>query len=223
MPRQIYVAPSILISDFSRLGEEVAALEAAGADWVHCDTMDGHFTIPLTFGPVVIKAVRPLSKLFFDCHLMVTNPEQQIPQFVEVGADGVSIHLEATAEPARLLTVIRDLGCKAGLVINPPTPLDGVEELLPYCDYVMLMGVIPGYASQKYNPETTGRIAAVRKMIDRQGLSTLIEVDGGINAETAPEVVAAGVDAIVSSNFIFKHPDGYAAAIQWLHDLGQTV
>jgi ribulose-phosphate 3-epimerase len=220
MPKTILVAPSILIADFSRLGEEVAALEAAGADWVHCDTMDGHFTIPLTFGPVVVKAIRPLTRLFLDCHLMVTNPERQIPQFVEAGADGISIQLEAADEPERLLTLIRDLGCKSGLVINPPTPLEALETLLPLADLVMLMGVMPGYAAQQYDPRTTERISQVREMIDRAGLGTLIEVDGGINGETAPEAVAAGVDAIVSSNFIFKHPEGYGAAVRWLKGLG---
>lgn len=222
MARTILVAPSILIADFGRLGEEVAALQSAGADWIHCDVMDGHFTVPLTFGPVVVKGIRPLTTLFLDCHLMVTNPERQIPQFVEAGADGISIQLEATADPGRLLTLIRDLGCKSGLVINPPTPVEGLEPLLPLADIVMLMGVMPGYASQVYDPATTGRIARVREMIDGQGLDTLIEVDGGINADTAPEAVAAGVDAIVSSNFVFRHPEGYGAAVRWLKGLGEA-
>ena len=213
MPDDILISTSMLSADFSRLGQEAAALGAAGTDWLHWDCMDGHFTDQLTHGPLVLKAVRDLTSLFFDTHLMITNPEPQIPLFAEAGADGISIHLETTDEPARLLDDIRRWGCQSCLTVNPPTPLDDLERLLPHCDLVMLMGVTPGYAGQAYADETDRRIARVREAIDRAGLPTLIEVDGGINLETSRRAVAAGAHVLVSASFVFKHPDGYAAAI----------
>jgi len=216
MPRQILISTSMLSADFARLGEEARALEEAGADWLHWDCMDGHFTRPLTHGPLVLQALRAHTKLYFDAHLMVTNPEAQIPLFAEAGADGISIHLEATAEPARLLDDIRARGCQSCLTVNPPTPLADIERLLPHCDVIMLMGVMPGYAGQAYAADTTPRLAAVREAIDRAGLATLIEVDGGINEDTARYAIGAGADVLVSASFVFKHPQGYAAALRQL-------
>jgi len=223
MSRQILISTSMLSADFARLGEEARALEAAGADWLHWDCMDGHFTRPLTHGPLVLQALRDLTTLYFDAHLMITNPEAQIPLFAEAGADGISIHIEATDEPARLLDDIRARGCKSCLTVNPPTPLADIERLLPHCDVIMLMGVMPGYAGQKYAGETTARIDEVRAAIDRAGLATLIEVDGGINEETAGIAINAGADVLVSASFVFKHPEGYAAALRRLRAAGQPT
>lgn len=219
MPRDILISTSMLSADFARLGEEAMALTAAGTDWLHWDCMDGHFTDPLTHGPLVLKAVRGLTDRFFDTHLMLSNPEQQIPLFVEAGANGISIHLETTDEPARLLDEIRHRGCRSCLTINPPTPLDEIERLVEHCDVVMLMGVMPGYSGRLYDETTTGRIAAVRATIDRLGLPTLIEVDGGINDKTVGEAVGAGVDVLVTASYVYNHPQGYAAAMAALREI----
>lgn len=219
MGKDIIISTSMLSADFARLGEEVQALVEAGTDWLHWDCMDGHFTTPLTHGPLVLKALRGYSDKFFDTHLMLANPEKQIPLFAEAGADGISIHLETTDQPARLLDWIRELGCKSCLTVNPPTPLNDIERLLPHCDCIMLMGVSPGYSGQPYGEHTNERIAAVRKLIDTAGLSTLIEVDGGIHDETVGQAVAAGADVLVSASYVFRHPEGYAAALQSLRDI----
>lgn len=219
MSREIIISTSMLSSDFSRLAEEAAALQAAGTEWLHWDCMDGHFTVPLTFGPLVLKALRPLSDLYFDAHLMVTNPEAQIPQFVEAGADGISIHLETTDDASRLLKEIRRQGCEAGLVVNPPTPLDDLQPLLEYCDTLMLMGVQPGYSGQAYGEGTDARISTVREMIDREGLAVRIEVDGGVNEATASRVISAGADVLVSASYVFNHPQGYQAALNRLREI----
>lgn len=216
----VIVSPSLLCADFAHLSDEVKALEQAGADWLQFDCMDGHFTQQVTYGHMVVEALRDLTDLFFDCHLMFDNPEKHLEFFADAGADGISIHYEATDEPDVLLNRIREMGCKSNLVINPATPVERVRPLLEYCDIVMIMGVVPGYAGQQFIPETTDRVAQMRAIIEDEGLQIPIEVDGGVGGDTAPGLVAAGAQILVSGSFISEHPDGYGAAIDYLHSLG---
>lgn len=221
--REIIIAPSLLSSDFSHLAEEVEALDAAGCEYVHFDCMDGHFTDQVTYGPMVAKALRPYTERIFDCHLMFTNPEKHLEYFAEAGADNILFHYEVTAEPEVLLERIHALGCRAGLVLNPDTPVSVVEPLLGLCEAVMLMGVYVGYSGQSYIPETTQRIAELRALIDAGGHETLIEHDGGLNEDTAEEIVRAGTDIFVSGSFLFAHREGYGAAVRYLRDLAARV
>lgn len=223
MSREIIIAASMLSADFGRLKEEVAALEEAGADWLHWDCMDGHFTVPLTHGPLVLQALRPHTSLFFDAHLMIMQPEKQIPAFVDAGANAIAIHYEATDKPAFLLENIRQRGCKSCLAVNPDTPIEQIAPLLSYCDVIMLMGVRPGYAGQAYMEVTDQRIEEVRQAIERAGLETLIEVDGGVNMQTARRVIGAGADVLVSASFIFQHPQGYKTAISDLRRVAAEI
>jgi len=223
MRREIIISPSLLCADFAHLEDEVRALEAAGCEWLHFDCMDGHFTDQVTYGHIVAQALRDLTDRFFDCHLMFTNPEKHLEFFAEAGADGISVHYEVTDDPAGLLERIRRLGCKANLAVNPDTPIAKVEPLLEHCDIVMIMGVFPGYAGQSFIPESTQRITELRRMIDAGGYETLIEFDGGLNAETAEGVIAAGADVLVSGSFLFKRPGGYAGAVEFLRDVAAAV
>ncbi len=215
----IRIAPSILCSDFRKLEQEALALTGAGADWLHFDCMDGHFVENLSFGPLVLKALRPLTDLPFDAHLMVTNPDAQVEAYAEAGADHILVQREADARPVRLLERIRALGKKSGIVYNPATELDSLEAILPAADIVMIMSVEPGAAGQGFMPIALPKIAALRSAIDRLGLSTLISVDGGVNGETAPRVIAVGVDAIISGSWLFRHPGGYGGAVAELRRL----
>lgn len=213
------IAPSILCADFRRLGEEVAALTEAGADWLHFDCMDGHFVDNLTFGPVLLQALRPLSPLPFDAHLMVTNPAAQVELYAEAGADHIMFHAEVETRPVGLLSRIRALGKKAGLVYNPATPLECMEAILPAADCVLIMSVEPGAAGQPFMPIALRKIAALRELIDREGLSTQIAVDGGVNRETGPEVVAAGADVVITGSWLFRHEGGYRGAMEELRGM----
>ena len=217
------IAPSTLAADFRRLEEETRALTAAGADWLHFDCMDGHFVENLTYGPMVIRALRPLTDIPFDVHLMITNPDAQVEAYAEAGADHILFQREVEDRPVRLLNRIRALGKKAGIVYNPATPLTAVEAILPYCDVFLVMSVEPGAGGQEFMPIALRKIELLRRMIDREGLPTLISVDGGINSETAPQVVAAGVHAIVSGSWLVKHPGGYAGAVQELRALEESA
>ena len=209
---RILVAPSILSADFARLGEEVAALEAAGADWVHVDVMDGRFVPNLTIGPPVVSALRRVTKLPLDVHLMIVEPEKYIDAFAEAGASAITIHVEAAAHLHRALCHIRSLGKRAGVTMNPSTPEDEIRYVLDVVDQVLVMSVNPGFGGQSFIRAVLPKVAAIRKMIDERGLPIDLEIDGGITPETAPEAIAAGARVLVAGSAIFGGND-YASAI----------
>jgi ribulose-phosphate 3-epimerase len=211
------IAPSILSADFARLGEQVAAAERGGADWLHADVMDGHFVPNITIGPLVVAALRPITRLPLDVHLMIEAPDRYLADFAQAGADYLTVHAEACPHLHRSLQAIKALGVKAGVVLNPATPLSALEHVLEECDLVLLMSVNPGFGGQKFIPQVLGKIAALRAMIDERGLPTLIEVDGGVAAANVREVARAGADVLVAGSAVFGEAD-VAGAIKRLRD-----
>jgi ribulose-phosphate 3-epimerase len=212
MSMKYLIAPSLLSADFGRLAEEVRAIEAAGADWLHVDVMDGRFVPNITIGPPVVAAVKKVATRPLDVHLMIVEPERYVAEFAKAGADIITIHAEATPHLQRAVMQIRELGKKAGVVLNPSTPLSAIEWVLGDVDLVMLMSVNPGFGGQSYLPAVTGKIERLRTMLDRAGLATDIEVDGGVKPDNVGTAVAAGANVIVSGSGIFGAKD-YAAAI----------
>jgi ribulose-phosphate 3-epimerase len=209
----ILVAPSLLAADFTRLAEEVAAVEQAGADWLHLDVMDGHFVPNISFGPVVVRALRPLTKMPFDVHLMIAPADPYLAAFADAGADHLLVHPEAGPHLHRTLQAIAALGCKAGVVLNPATPVAHVAPVLDLVDIVLVMSVNPGFGGQKFLDSQLARIAAVRALIDASGRDIRLEVDGGIDAATAPRCIEAGADTFVAGTAVF-HAADYTAAIE---------
>jgi ribulose-phosphate 3-epimerase len=208
----IKIAPSILSADFSRLGEEVRALEAGGADYVHIDVMDGHFVPNITIGPLVVEAVRKVTRLPLDVHLMIENPDRYIPDFARAGADLITVHQEAVPHLHRTVQLIHSLGKKAGVSLNPATPVATLEVILEELDLVLLMSVNPGFGGQSFIPSALAKIAELRREIDRRGLAVELEVDGGVKTDNIGRIAAAGADVFVAGSAVFSTPD-YGATI----------
>ncbi|WP_281887778.1 ribulose-phosphate 3-epimerase [Paenibacillus sp. YYML68] len=207
------IAPSILSADFAALGEEVADVERGGADWLHVDVMDGHFVPNMTIGPLVVEALRPRTKLPLDVHLMIENPDRYVAAFAKAGADLISVHAEACVHLHRTVYGIKELGVKSGIVLNPATPLTVLEYApLEMTDLILVMTVNPGFGGQSFIPAMLGKIRALRDMLDARGLHHIdIEVDGGVNAETAKQVIEAGANVLVAGNAVFGQKDRAAA------------
>jgi len=217
MTKPVRIAPSILSADFARLGEEVRAIEAAGADWVHIDVMDGHFVPNISMGPVVVKALRPVTTLPFDVHLMISPVDAYLDAFAEAGADTITVHPEAGPHIHRSLQHIKSLGKRAGVVLNPGTPAKMLDYLMDMVDLILVMSVNPGFGGQSFIPGQLRKIEAIRTMIDKSGRDIDLEVDGGIDPETAKAAIAAGADALVAGTATFKGgPEHYAANIRAL-------
>lgn len=203
----VKIAPSILSADFARLGEEIKDVEVGGADYIHVDVMDGHFVPNITIGPLIVEAIKPITTLPLDVHLMIENPDQYIPEFAGAGADIITVHQEASLHLHRTIQLIKDSGAKPGVAINPATPVDMIREVLVDVDLVLIMTVNPGFGGQSFIPQTIEKIKQVAALREKYNLSFEIEVDGGVNVSTAEQCVLAGVDVLVAGSAVYNKSD----------------
>lgn len=218
MAAQPLIAPSILSADFARLGEQIAEAEEAGADWIHIDVMDGHFVPPITMGQVVVAACRKVTELPLDVHLMVENPDAMLQSFAESGADHIHVHIEASPNIENSLKAIQKLGCKAGVALNPDTPAAAIQSVLRVADLVLAMTVNPGYSGQGFIRAVVPKISELRSAIVEVGSHALIEIDGGVDAETLPAALEAGGQVFVAASAVYKHPQGIGAGMRALRN-----
>ena len=213
------LSPSIISADFARLGEEIATVEAAGADWIHIDVMDGHFVPNITMGPFIVATCRRITKLPLDVHLMIEKPERYIEMFAKAGASGLTVHVETCPDIVGTLKQIKSLGCRAGVVLNPETPVGKIQPALAEADLILVMSVHPGYSGQSFIPESIDKVSEIRKKLNALRSLAWLEVDGGIDTETLPKMKEAGATAFVAATAVFKHPEGPAAGVRLLRDV----
>lgn len=212
------IAPSILSADFGHLADGIQAVERGGADWIHVDVMDGHFVPNITIGPLIVEAARRATDLPLDVHLMIADPDRYIEEFVRAGAAVVTVHQEACPHLHRTLQRIRELGARAGVAVNPATPVESIRDVLPQVDLLLIMSVNPGFGGQAYVPASTSKLARARAMIEDMNSSALLQVDGGVVADNAREIVAAGADVLVAGSAVYGHPEGPGAGVQAIRD-----
>ena len=216
------IAPSILSADFSSLGEEIQAVEAGGADWIHVDVMDGHFVPNITIGPVVTAGARRATDLPLDVHLMISNPDDYVDDFVKAGADWVTVHAEACTHLHRTLARIGELGAKAGVALNPATPLSAIEDVVEHLDLLLIMSVNPGFGGQSYIPRSSDKLRRARAMLDAAGSSAELQVDGGVGLSNIAEVAATGASVIVAGSAVYGYPEGATAGVSALRSAAST-
>ena len=213
------LAPSIIASDFTHIADEVATIEAAGADWIHVDVMDGHFVPDITIGPLFVRSLRRVANLPLDAHLMISEPEKYIPAFAEAGVNNITVHVETCPDLPKVIAQIKSYGCAAGVTLNPATPASAIDHVLPLVDLVLVMSVVPGFSGQKFMPEMISKVEEIRTKLDVLRSSAHLEVDGGINAETLPLMKRAGANVFVTGNAAFKHPQGSGTGVRALKEI----